>query len=256
MPDAGTGTSSDAGDASVDAGPTGPAYRRAVLGDGPLVYWRMGITSGSSVPDETRGGNDLVLQGGGHRLGVVGAIRNDGDGAIEFDGVASFAIATEPRVLDFAGNAAFTLECWARRSSGGTSYFQHLLSNLEGPAGDRNGYILYLLPEPGGQDSARSAFEYDRPGTDLGLWGPLSPESQWGHYAATYDGAMATLYVDGTVADSAAVGGSIAPRTGAFAVARSSESNGFYFKGALDEIAVYPRALGAADVARHFALGK
>jgi hypothetical protein len=216
----------------------------------------MGITSGSSVPDETGRGNELVLQGTGHGLGVEGAIRDDGDGAIEFDGVASFAIASEPRDLDFTGNSAFSLECWARRSSGGGSYFQHLLSNLEGSAGNRDGYILYLVPAPGTGDSARSVFEYDRPGADLGIWGPLSAESRWGHYVAVYDGAKVTLYVDGTVANSAAVAASIGPRTGPFAVGRSSESNGFYFKGALDEIAVYPRALVAKDITRHFAFGK
>ena len=252
------GASGDAGnvDGSADTGPAEPGYRRTVLGDAPLVYWRMGTTSGSSVPDETGGGNDLVLQGTGHKRGVGGAIRGDDDGAIEFDGAASFAIATEPRVLDFVGNAAFTLECWARRSSGGASYFQHLLSNLEGSAGNRDGYILYLLPEPGTGDSPRSAFEYDRPGTDLGIWGPLTAESKWGHYVAVYDGTKATIYVDGTLADSAAVTGHIGPRTGAFAVARSSDNDGFYFKGALDEIAVYPRALGAKDIARHFAFAR
>jgi len=122
--------------------------------------------------------------------------------------------------------------------------------------GNRDGYILYLLPEPGTGDSPRSAFEYDRPGTDLGIWGPLAAESHWGHYVAVYDGMTAAIYVDGTLADGAAVTGRIGPRTGPFAVARSSESDGFYFKGAMDEIAVYPRALTAKDVARHFAFGK
>ena len=132
---AGTGATGDAGEADGgDAGPAESGYRRAVLDGKPLVYWRMGTTRGSSVPDETGGGNELVLQGTGHKRGVGGAIRGDDDAAIEFDGAASFAIATVPRVLDFVGNAPFTLECWARRSSGGASYFQHLLSNIEGSA--------------------------------------------------------------------------------------------------------------------------
>jgi hypothetical protein len=241
----------DAGDAAT----AGSAYRRQLLADRPLVYWRMDIASGASVPDETGGGNALVLKGSGHRLGVEGAIR-DGDTAVSFDGTSSYAIATEPRAFDFAENRAFSLECWAKRMTGGASYFQHLFSSIEGSANDRNGYILYLLPEPAAPDSPRSVFEYDRPMADLGTWGPLPAESAWGYYVAVYDGHTVLLYVDGVLASSSAVTGSIAARTGAFAVARGSDSDGFYFKGALDELAIYPRALGADTIARHFSFAK
>jgi len=243
----------DGGGPGDAAGPDAPGnhYADVVRHDGPVVYWRMGIRSGRSVPDETGRGNDLVLQGTGHELGVDGAVR-DGDGAIGFDGAASFAIATDPRALDFTGGAPFTLECWARRSSGGASYYQHLLSNIDGSAGDRDGYVLYLLPEPGGQDSARSAFEYDRPAHDLGVFGPLGAEGAFTHYVAVFDGKKASVYVDGTFADESAVDGNISTRSVPFAVGRASGGGASFFSGALDEIAVYPRALGAADVARHY----
>lgn len=118
----------------------------------------------------------------------------------------------------------------------------------------RNGYILYLLPEPANQDSARSAFEYDTPGADLGLWGQLGAESVWTHYVAVYDGAQAFLYVDAVLADMAAVASAITERTGPFAVASDGSSS--FFKGELDEIAVYPRALTQKDIARHSAFRK
>jgi hypothetical protein len=258
---AGNGGSGDGhgGAVDVDAGPTGDAgepdapasYGDVVRADGPVAYWRMGIRSGRSVPDETGKGNDLVLQGTGHALGVAGAVRGD-DGAIGFDGAASFAIATDARALDFADGASFTLECWARRASGGASYYQHLFSSVEGSAGDRNGYALYLLPEAGAQDFARSVFEYDRPAHDVGVYGGLGAEGAWTYYVAVYDGKKASVYVDGTFAADSMVEGSIAARTAPFTVARGAGSDGFYFKGALDELAVYPRALGLADVARHF----
>src|SRR5689334_14700774 len=76
-----------AGPSDSPAAPdAGLANRGAVLEDGPIVYWRMGIGSGSVVPDESGHHNDLLLQGTGHRFGVAGAIAGDPDGAIGFDG--------------------------------------------------------------------------------------------------------------------------------------------------------------------------
>ena len=177
----GAGAAGEAGAAGhTEPGVDAPGYDDEVLQEQPLAYWRMGSAAQGVVPDLSGHGNDLVLQGGGHRLNEPGALREGDDGAISFDGAASFAIATDARALDFAAGAPFTLECWARRSSGGQSYFQHLLSNVDGVAGDRNGYALYLLPEPDASESARSVFEYDRPAADLGLWGDVIAESTWG----------------------------------------------------------------------------
>jgi hypothetical protein len=234
---------------------TASAYRQLVLDDKPLVYWRMGASKDRIVPDETGGGNDLVLQGTGHALGVQGAIEDDGDGAIEFDGKASFAIASNARVLDFVGGAKFSLECWAERQLGGASYFQHLFSNVQGVAGNRDGFALYLLPEPASGDSARSVFEYDRPAADLGIWGPVFGANLWGHYVAVFDGTQVSLYVN-ALASNDVTAGSIAARTVPFTVGRAAGVDGSYFKGALDELAIYPRALTSAEIAEHYSYAR
>ena len=254
--DGGTATTGGAEAIGGAGGETGvtpaPGYADAVLADEPLVYWRMAAKD-QVVPDATGGGNDLVLQGTGHELDADGAVRDD-DGAIEFDGAKSFAIASSPRPLDFVGTAAFTLECWARRSDGGGGYFQHLLSNVDGVAGNRDGFSLYLLPEPV-NDTPRSVFEYNRPAVEVSVWGQVEPVSSWGHYVAVFDGGQAVFYVNGTLTSQKPVEGLLGPRTGPFAVARASTGASF-FKGTLDEIAVYAHALDAKAVARHFTFAK
>jgi concanavalin A-like lectin/glucanase superfamily protein len=258
------GTESGGGESSLagaetagaaGAAPSAATYDEVVLAEKPLVYWRMTSDSHTVIADLSGHGNDLVLQGAGHLPVEDGALKVGDDGALSFDGEASFAIATDARALDFNAGAPFTLECWARRSAGGSSYFQYLLSNVEGVAGNRNGYALYLLPEPASNESARSVFEYDRPAADLGLWGDVIAESAWGHYVAVFDGTQASVYVNGTLADTQSVGGVLVLRTGPFAVARSS-SGGSFFRGALDEIAIYSHALGARVIAEHFAFGR
>jgi hypothetical protein len=229
-------------------------YRDEVLAAHPLVYWRMGKVSAGTVPDETGGSNTLVLQGTGHTLGVAGAVRGD-DTAIGFNGSSSFAIATDARALDFAAGAAFSLECWASRETGGASYFQHLMSNVDGVANNRDGYVLYLLPEPAAGESARSVFERDRPGNDLGIFGSVGKPFLWAHYVAVFDGATATLYVNGTLANTAPAPGNLSPRKTPFAVARAAGGANF-FKGSIDEIAIYAAALSPAVIAKHFSLAR
>jgi hypothetical protein len=253
---AGGGSDAVAGSPGAGGEPTTATdlYRDAIMADHPLVYWRMGKVSAAAVPDETGGGNALVLQGTGHQLGVSGAVKGD-DAAMGFDGESSFAIASDARALDFTEVAAFTLECWARRETGGASYFQHLISNVDGVANNRDGYVLYLLPEPAAGEAPRSVFERDRPANDVGIFGPVGKVSAWAHYAAVFDGVTATLYVNGTLASTGMAPGNIASRKTPFAVARATNGANF-FKGALDEIAVYPRALDAAAIAKHVVLAK
>jgi hypothetical protein len=224
------------------------------MADDPRVYWRMGKLSEGTVADETGGGNALVLQGGGHQLDVAGAVKGD-DTAIGFDGASNFAIATDGRALDFAGAAAFTLECWARRETGGASYFQHLISSIDGVANNRDGYALYLLPEPAAGETGRSVFERDRPAHDVGIFGAIPKPSVWAHYVAVFDGMTVSIYVNGTLSDTGAAPGNLSPRATPFAVARATGGANF-FKGALDEIAVYAHPLTPAAIAKHFAFAK
>jgi hypothetical protein len=234
----------------------GPSYRGAVLADGPVAYWRMNIASGSVVPDESGHHDDLLLQGTGHMLGVAGAIAGDTDHAIGFDGVDSHAIALRPRDLDFAASAPFTVECWARRDrtvdGGSGEYFQQLVSAAAGGPPNRNGYLLYLLPSDANPDVPHTSFEYDAPDRgQTGAEGPLGAASSWIYFVATFDGTKASLYVDGTLASSRAVEGSITARTSDFVVGREGATGRYHFAGAIDEVAVYDKALTVLQITNH-----
>ena len=242
-------------DASADA-PARPTYRDVVLADHPLVYWRMGIKSGLTVPDETGGHNDLVLQGTGHAFGTAGALSGDSDTAIGFDGVQNYAMASDPRALDFPDGVPFTEECWAQRVASGGEYFQHIVGNQEGSAPQRNGYILYIVPAPASGQIATTSFEYDALGGDTGIFGPLIAASTWSHLAGVFDGSKASLYVDGTLAGSKDVAASITARSSLFAVARSPGETRRFFAGAIDEIAVYPTALTVTQIVKHISAAR
>jgi hypothetical protein len=69
----------------------------------------------------------------------------------------------------------------------------------------------------------------------------------WTHLAATFDGSILRLYVNGAQVSSLAVAGSILPATGALRIGGNAIW-GEYFKGMIDEVRVYNRPLSAAEI--------
>jgi hypothetical protein len=73
--------------------------------------------------------------------------------------------------------------------------------------------------------------------------------NQWQHLALTYDGANAVVYLDGAPVATRAINRKRAAGGGAFAIGRRADGFGnSCFKGLVDEVRVYSRALTAAQV--------
>ncbi len=69
----------------------------------------------------------------------------------------------------------------------------------------------------------------------------------WTHLAGTYDGATMSLYINGVQVTSRAQTGAIATSTNPLQIGGDS-IYGQYFAGRIDEVRVYNRALGAAEI--------
>ena len=233
------------------------AYREAVMADGPLAYWRMGVTTGLTVPDETSHLNDFILQGpkDAYALGVEGAIAGDGDTAIRFDGIAGNARATNPRAFDFAGKAPFTIELWAKRETLDHGFhYQHMLTESQGSTGNRTGFDLYVLPEPSAGEKEQTSFQYNALGAESAGFAPLVAPGRWAHYVAAFDGTNITLYVDGTADTARPISGPLTLTTAQLIVGGAEGDN--YFPGAIDEVAIYDKALTNTRIALHRSLGR
>jgi hypothetical protein len=73
------------------------------------------------------------------------------------------------------------------------------------------------------------------------------------HIVGTYDGANLVLYENGTQVSRNASAVSLLAQTGcSFAVGAFNCGTSGFFAGAIDEVAVYPTALSAAQVLAHF----
>lgn len=87
-------------------------------------------------------------------------------------------------------------------------------------------------------------------GTDRELNGGSTslPANKWSHLAAVYNGSMQQLYVDGTLVGSRSQTGSIALSNGALRIGGNSVW-GEYFRGYIDEVRIYNRALTQTEIA-------
>ena len=87
---------------------------------------------------------------------------------------------------------------------------------------------------------------------DIGVNGVAAvPLNTWTHLAVTYDGATLRLFVNGVQVSTRAVTGLVVTTAGALRIGGNSVW-GEYFKGSIDEVRIYNRALTAAgDSDRH-----
>ncbi len=179
------------------------------------------------------------LTGDGHTATVEGAKWTEHGrygGAYEFDAKEEdvLKIPASPE-LNFAEE--FTLEAWVR-PSGAENEEAPLIDKQEGSG---LGYFLY----EGGTVSDRPVGAVDEGQEHVHADDPLSDHA-WSHVALTFNGNRTYLYVDGELVDN---GGAepVVTSEGELEIGGST-STGEYFDGRIDEVRIYNRGLGAAEV--------
>jgi hypothetical protein len=220
-------------------------YRNLVMAEGPRGYWRLGERTGSTAADETASASTGTYLGGA-ALGVPGALSGDANSAIGLDGVDDNASIGDPvsGVLDF-GTGDFSVEFWLRTAVNGE---QAVLSKVpaSGPS-----WMFTVSDDPGGVGMIRARLNDGS--TTRYAYGPsIVDDNRWHHVVAAIDrDSGTTIYVDGSSSKftAGAVAGSIS-NTGSLIV---GGGGGYpYFRGDVDEVAVYSPLLSAARVGAHY----
>ncbi len=205
---------------------------------GLVSHWMLDDGTGAIATDSV-GGNDGTLQGDATWAeGYVG-------GAILLDGNGDYIDCGNKEAFNITD--AVTLAAWVQ-ADGAFAY------------PDWSGIIMR-----GGPNIDTFALYYYRPGTQLGFkttganpeWyatatGAAAPmfDGEWHHTAATYDGAMKRVYLDGVEVGSAAATGKIETSTGRLMLGAGRDLNPptHFVAGRIDEARLYDRALSANDV--------
>lgn len=217
-------------------------YAGRVLLRGPIAYWRLGEASGITAQDA------MGLRNGTYRNGVQlgrpGALAGDLDCAPLLDGVNDYVDLGN---MNVAGSK-LTIAGWFKADDFVVSD-GHILSKATGTGS--NDYYWSIGPaNVGGPIRLRFRLRCGPTVYRLNATsGDIQP-GQWVFAAATYDGAAMRLYQDGALVGSRAAAGNIATNNGVAAWIGNNPpwDASRPFRGQIDELAVFAKALSATDV--------
>jgi YD repeat-containing protein len=226
-------------------------YGDEVLNTPGLVdYWRMGESSGTTLADSAGTNNATTI--GGVTLGVPGGPAGDPNTAASFDGSNDAASAN----VNLAGSSKITVEFWLNWTTFANddrlameftpNYHDNDGGFLIDPDAFQNGGSFAVGI---GRNASRNTAFFTRPSAGV-----------WHHYAFVLDttapaATQITPYVDGqpvsyTKLDNGTGAGNFA---NSVLYMMSRANNSLFGLGALDEVAIYNRALTAAEIDEHFA---
>jgi hypothetical protein len=209
-----------------DTGP-GPA--------GLVGHWKLDESSGTTAADSSGLGNDGTLVNCTPTLWAPTGGQTDG--ALGFDGGDDYADCGSSASLM---PAAFTIAFWVKADE---VRIQVPVDKF--PTGSGYGWSVKL------RDNGAVWFNIGSEGGGaMGYWGPAGEytANTWYHLAGSYDGAVIAFYIDGVQVHTE----NATPTLDATAIplifGTSNKTPKEYFKGQLDDVRLYNRALSAAEV--------
>jgi glucose/arabinose dehydrogenase len=215
---------------------------------GPTLLHRWSFNTNAS---DSIGGADATLVGG--------AVVNNGQ--LQLPGGGTFANYASVNIgPTLSTNASLTVEEWVTITTL-TTWSKTWMFGYDDPAGEPNLSYINFTPLTG-SGPPKVDFDTGLAG-ELNTLGGVDPAplvtGHKYHVVATFDAIsnVFSLYLDGTLADSASMGGYNITQLG-FNTARFG--CGYYygdpdFTGAIDELRIYSGSLSALDVANNFAAG-
>jgi hypothetical protein len=204
---------------------------QSFLTNGLVAYYPFN----GNANDESGNGNDASISGAvltADRFGVINkAFHFNGAGDSINASVASMPLGNSPR----------SIVAWIKPDTGG-----HPINGvIDYGNGDCTGLMF--------------AISYDKSGNDnLGFWGGcqdyasslITPSNQWSFVALTYDGSNIRLYANGG-SETNAIGSLNAQNSRLWIGAETLNDGGSfrdYFRGSIDDVRIYNRALSASEV--------
>ncbi len=185
-------------------------------------------------------GTTTVDASGNSNTGTISGATWTGSGrygsALSFNGTSNRVNISDANSLDLT--AGMTIEAWVYPgtvSGWRTVMLKEIANGLA--------YALYAS-----DDKTHPAVYINTGGADLYAAGTTAlPANAWSHLAATYDGTMLRLYVNGAPAGSRPTTGSMQVSTGALRVGGNAVW-GEYYQGRIDEVRIYNRALAQTEI--------
>lgn len=248
----GTNTSAQSTSAGATVPASAEAYPSKVLADGANLYWRYDAGSGSYNADASSGDDSGISFGGPTHNVTPGAVPGTSK-AYSYNGTTvvpqfTYSDRQHPRPN------TFSIETWFKTTStkGGK-----IMGFGNDPAQTSTHYDKHIYMTASGQ----VIFGVYTGTTQTITAGGTYNDGAWHHVVASEGADGIKLYVDGTLGASNAGVTTSEDYSGYWRVGQDNLSGwpsapaDANFIGSIDETAVYPTVLSAAQVADHYALG-
>ena len=217
-----------------------------ILADNPAAYYRLHESPGATTAVDSSGhANHGAYSGIGVTLGALGLA--GGDTAAQFDGLGSGRIIVPDNELLNPGNITVeALISW----SGPNGFQQRILEKSFGPDWrDKTDYGLSILDDEHVRaEIATESGDYRVTSKSAVTLGTAT------HLAMTYDGSTLAIYINGVLDSSQPASGDIRSTFGSSQLGIGNQvERDRAFKGIIDEVSVYNKALAANRIRAHAA---
>src|ERR1039458_3012785 len=216
--------------AQTQIGGSTTTYDSLIVADGPLGFWPLNESSGTTATDVTGNGHNGTYTGG-FTLGQAGI--GDGETAASFNGSTGYVTVPDASALRLV--PPFSIESWVYPSSWGNypmivTKAVAISDSFEFRLHAGTGKLAYY----GGTDSRTVA---------------TVPKSVWSYVVAAYDGINIRLYINGVLSATTPWTGTPAASTDPLRI--GARSDGYYFPGKIAKPAVYNYALTPTQIGAH-----
>jgi uncharacterized repeat protein (TIGR02543 family) len=226
------------------------AYQQKVLASGPVSYWPLNETSGTTAFDLASGLNNMTY-GGTLTLNQTG-LRPDGNPCVLFTSASADPNNTKATYTNSLNPDIFTIECWVKPTNLNGQYLVSLQDRSAGvPGGGRWGYAIM-------KNNGGSGFSVmgGQPGTafNTAQGSTTVVAGRLYHVVAVSDGTTLSLYVNGVLDATTGITNyakATATQPG-FTVGSRNGITGASSR--IQDVALYTRALSQSEVQDHTGL--
>jgi hypothetical protein len=231
-------------------------YASTVLGSNPgdpnpALYYRLGDHSGTITPDSSGTGNVGTYFGGFTLNSQPGALLNDPDGSVLFDGSTGYARTANSQSLSITGD--ITVEAWAKWTAPATNP-QNVINKGDGATLPGTSYHLAFV---GAGGSGMGFYTFIGNQYYCACQANALPAGQWFYLVGTRTAnGQISFYVNGAlVATGSDPGGALNNVSSGVGVGASGSGTGSNLNpinGAVDEAAIYPAVLSSSQILAHY----
>jgi len=221
------------------------AYQQKVLTSGPVSYWPLNETTGTTAFDLASGLNNITY-GGTYTLGDVG-LRADGNPSVLFTSASAPSAFTGVPFNNSLNPLQFTVEFWVKPVVS-VAAAQYLVALQDRTTGSRTGYAVWK-----NNGSAGFGMQWTSSGTTNPSINGATPAVIGSVYyvVATYDGTTFKLYVNGNLEGSAvSTYVPASPTQPGFSI--GSRDGNTSLSSNIQDVALYTRALSQAEILNHY----